>query len=53
MFSEPATKNFMKIDLVTRENHLPDDSIDVGFGATKAFNKIKTLQAFDVCNFRK
>ena len=51
--SASSIKKLMMIDLSKKENLLPDKSIDVGFGTTKALKKLKTVQSSEVRNFRK
>ena len=51
--SASFTKKLMMIDLSNKENPLPDKSVVVGFGTTKALKKLKTVQSPEVRNFRK
>ena len=53
MESVSCTNKLMMIDLSSKENVLPDESIDVGFGTIKPLKKLKTVQSPEVRNFRK
>ena len=51
--SVSSTKKLMMIDLSNKGNLLPDESVDVDFGTTKALKKLKMVQSPEVRNFRK
>ena len=43
--SVSSTRKLMMIDLSNKRNILPDESIDVDFGTTKALKKLKMVQS--------
>ena len=46
--SMSSIKKLMMIDLSNKENLLPNESIDTGFGTTKALKKLKMVQSSEV-----
>ena len=46
--SMSSIKKLMMIGLSNKENLLPDESIDAGFGTIKALKKLKMVQSSEV-----